>query len=170
MAYSDYGAFVYLNGERRTDKENVGVYDTDEASLPSGLRVYANIMKHPDGCEWFDHSHHGVMGDGRVRVGCYKQGWPEVYEWEDGKDKPTRYTFGELSLKFGWDDYEEYGDTRYAADKYDEEFDFLGWHFHFWGDDYGDTPRYGATMSRDGETWKCDYDFMFWDGEVEDGE
>ena len=33
MAYSDYGAFVYLNGERRTDKEDVGVYDTDEASL-----------------------------------------------------------------------------------------------------------------------------------------
>lgn len=42
MAYSDYGAFVYLNGERRTDKEDVGVYDTDEASLPAGLRVFAN--------------------------------------------------------------------------------------------------------------------------------
>lgn len=49
MAYSDYGAFVYLNGERRTDKEDVGVYDTDEASLPTGLRVYANIMKHHGG-------------------------------------------------------------------------------------------------------------------------
>lgn len=108
-----------------------------------------------------DRSHHGVMGDGSVRVGCYKQRWPEVYEWEDGKDKPTRYTFDDLSRKFGWDDYEEYDDTRYAADKYDKEFDFLGWHFHFWGDDNGDTPRYGATMSRDGETWECDYDCMF---------
>lgn len=122
MAYNDYGAFVYLNGERRTDKEDVGVYDTDEASLLSGLRVYANIMKHPDGFEWFEFSHHGVMGDGNVRVGCYKQGWPEVYKWEDGKDKPTRYTFDDLSRKFGWDDYEEYDDTRYAADKYAEEF------------------------------------------------
>lgn len=123
MAYSDYGAFVYLNGERRTDKEDVGVYDTDEGSLPTRLRIYANIMKHPGGCcEWFEHSHHGVMGDGSVRVGCYKQGWPEVYKWEDGKDKPTRYTFDDLSRKFGWDDYEEYDDTRYAADKYDEEF------------------------------------------------
>ena len=71
MAYSDYGAFVYLNGERRTDKEDVGVYDIDE------------------------------------------------------------------------------------------EFDFLGWHFHFWGDDFGGTPKYGATMSRDGEAWECDYDYMF---------
>lgn len=40
MAYNDYGAFVYLNGKRRTDKEDVGVYDVDEAYLPSGLRVY----------------------------------------------------------------------------------------------------------------------------------
>ena len=45
MAYSDYGAFVYLNGKRRTDKEDVGVYDTDEASTPTGMRVFANIMK-----------------------------------------------------------------------------------------------------------------------------
>lgn len=48
MAYSDYGAFVYLNGESRTDKEDVGVYDTDEGSLPTGLRVHANIMRHHD--------------------------------------------------------------------------------------------------------------------------
>lgn len=116
MAYSDYGAFVYLMD---------------------------------GGGEWFEFSHHGVMGDGSVRVGCYKQGWPEVYEWEDGKDKPTIYTFDDLSRKFGWDDYEEYGDTRLVADEYDEEFDFLGWHFHFWGDDTGGTPRYGATMSRE---------------------
>lgn len=45
MAYNDYGAFVYLNGKRRTDKEDVGVYDTDEASLPSGLRVFTNQLK-----------------------------------------------------------------------------------------------------------------------------
>lgn len=100
-------------------------------------------------------------GDCRGCGECYKQGWPEVYEWEDGEDKPTIYTFDALSRRFGWDGYEEYGDTRYAADEYDEEFDFLGWHFHFWGDDTGGTPRYGATMSRDGETWECDYDCMF---------
>lgn len=161
MAYSDYGAFVCLNGERRTDKEDVGVYDTDEASLPSGLRVFANIMKRDGGGEWFEFSHHGVMGDGSVRVGCYKQGWPEVYEWEDGKDEPIQYTFDDLSRKFGWDDYKEYGDERYAPDEYDKEFDFLGWHFRFWGDNIGGTPKYGATMSRDGETWECDYDYMF---------
>lgn len=161
MAYSDYGAFVYLNGKRRKDKEDVGVYNTDGASPFSRLIVYANIMKLGCGGEWFMLSHHGVLGDGSVRVGCYKQGWPEVYEWEDGKDKPTIYTFDDLSRKFGWNDYEEYDNRRHAADEYDKEFDFLGWHFHFWGDDYSNTPKYGATMSSDGETWKCDYDYMF---------
>lgn len=161
MAYSDYGAFVYLNGKRREDKEDVGVYDTDEASLPSGLRIYANIMKHPDGCEWFEHSHHGVMGDGIIRVGCYKQGWPELYEWGNGKDKPTLYTFDDLSRRFGWDDYELYGDERYPTDEYDKEFDFLGWHFNFWGDDCGGTPKYGATMSCNKEHWACTYDYGF---------
>lgn len=163
MAYSDYGAFVYHNGKRRRDKEDVGVYDTDEASLPTGLRVYANIAKLSESgkWEWYKNSHHGVMGDGRVRVGCYKQGWPEIYEWEDGKDEPTKYTFDYLSRKFGWDDYKEYNGKRYEPDEYDKEFDFLGWHFNFWGDVDGGTPKYGATMSRDGETWDCNYDYMY---------
>lgn len=161
MAYCDYGAFVYLNGKRRTDKEDIGVYDTDEVSLPFGLRVYANIIKHPDDFEWFVHLRHGVMGDGSVRVGCYKQSWPEVYEWEDGRNEPTQYTFDGLSRKFGWDDYREYGNTRFALYEYDKEFDMLGWHFHFWGDICGGTPKYGATMSRNGETWMCNYDYMF---------
>lgn len=161
MAYSDYGAFVHLNGERRTDKEDVGVYDTDEASLPSGLRVYANIIKHAGGGEWFEFPHHGVIGDGNVRVGCYKQGWPEIYEWEDGKNMPILYTFDDLSRKFGWDDYEEYGGKRYAPGKYDKEFDFLGCHFCFCGDDNDSTPRYWAAMSCDGEIWDCTYGYMF---------
>ena len=32
MAYSDYGAFVYLNGERRTDKEDVGIVTREESN------------------------------------------------------------------------------------------------------------------------------------------
>ena len=161
MAYSDYGAFVYLNGERRTDKEDVGVYDADEACLPSGLRVFANLMKLNGDGKWFESSHHGVLGDGRVRVGCYKQGWPELYEWEDDKDEPTQYTFDNLSRKFWWDDYIEYSGRRFAPEEYDKEFDFLGYHFHFSGDDNGGTPKYCATMISDGEIWNCQYDYWF---------
>lgn len=161
MAYGDYGAFVYLNGERRTDKEDAGVYGTDGGPRPTGPRAHAGTMGHRGGFERFELPHHGVMGDGSVRVGCHKQGWPEVYAWGDGEDEPTAYTFDDLSRKFGWDGYREHGGTRCAADEYDEEFDLLGWHFHFWGDDTGGTPRYGATMGRGGETWECDYDYMF---------
>lgn len=163
MAYSDYGAFVYLNGKRRKDKEDVGVYDTDEATLPQGMRVWANIIKNIDGGEdkWWKGSHHGVMGDGYVRVGCYKQGWPELYIWEDGKDEPTAITYDCLSRKFGWDDFNEYRGIRYAPYTYHKEFDFHGWHFTFDGDECGDTPKYSAEMERDGEHWECDYDYGF---------
>ena len=34
MAYSDYGAFVYLNGERRTDKEDLSCGHTFDTSCP----------------------------------------------------------------------------------------------------------------------------------------
>lgn len=163
MAYSDYGAFVYMNDCRRPDKEDVGVFDTEEASLPSGLRIYANIMKNMENGEdrWWKHSHHGVMGDGDVRVACYKQGWPFIYYWEDGEDDSSFVTYDSLSRKFGWDDFDEYGGIRYAPCAYHKEFDFHGWHFTFDGNDYGGTPKYSAEMERDGEHWKCDYDYMF---------
>ncbi|RGJ47440.1 hypothetical protein DXD59_00655 [Olsenella sp. TM06-36] len=160
MAYSDYGAFVYMNDCRRPDKEDVGVFDTEEASLPSGLRIYANIMKNMENGEdrWWKHSHHGVMGDGDVRVACYKQGWPEIWVWEAGEAEPTQYDFDGLSRRFGWDDFDEYGGSRFALDSYDKKFDLLGWHFRFWGDECDSKPAYGASMTRDGETWECEYD------------
>ncbi len=46
MAYSDYGAFVFCNNERREDKEDVALFATDEetfgehsAEIPSGARI-----------------------------------------------------------------------------------------------------------------------------------
>ena len=78
MAYSDYGAFVHLNDKRRRDKEDVGVYDTDESVFPSGVRVYANIIKNGSGkVPWYRHSQHGVMGDGDTRVAS-----PDEYDHE----------------------------------------------------------------------------------------
>lgn len=137
MAYGDYGAFVYLNGKRRTDKEDTETYD-GSGDL-----------------------YHGVMGDGSVRVCCYKQGWPVIYYWEDGEDDSSFVTYDCLSRKFGWDDFYEYGGIRYAPYTYHKEFDFHGWHFTFDGDECGGTPKYSAEMEHDGEHWECDYDYMF---------
>lgn len=83
MAYSNWGAFVYENGKRRFDKEDVGVFNTDEHTCPSGLRIFANIMKNqdkfPEGkIPWYTHSHHAVLGDREVRLCGYKSS-PELW-------------------------------------------------------------------------------------------
>ena len=68
MAYGNYGAFVYQNGKRRPDKEDCLLFETD-----------------PNPPEDFSDYCHGVMGDGNIRVKCYKQGLPQIYELQDGK-------------------------------------------------------------------------------------
>ena len=91
MAYSNWGAFVYKDGARRKDREDVGVFDDDEKDVPSGLRIFANIIKgrekygsDPSAQPWFEDSHHAVLGDGPVRLAGYKYK-PELYRVaEDG--------------------------------------------------------------------------------------
>lgn len=170
MAYSDYGAFVYRNGERRRDKEDVGVYDTDEANLPSGMRVYANIIKNMDrDAQWWEHSHHGVMGDGPVRVGCYKQGFPEFYVWPDGADGPTAVSQASVVDANGWGGEEFVSEFRgNAYIDYDYElYDFHvpgcdGYLFSATGHTLTEAPAYWARMVEpDGTVWECDYDYGY---------
>ena len=54
MAYSNWGAFVYCDGIRREDKEDCTLFE----GYP--------VKSFADYC-------HGVMGDGDIRVKCYKQ-------------------------------------------------------------------------------------------------
>lgn len=89
MAYSNWGAFVQLNGERRPDKEDVGVFDTDEAFAPTGARKFLNILKnHAEGTEndWSRRSHHAVLGDGPVRLCGYRNN-PELWIIENEEVK-----------------------------------------------------------------------------------
>lgn len=85
MAYSNWGAFVYRNSERRTDKEDVEVFDTDEAAVPTGYRIFANILKNKDRDDdnWANHSHHAVLGDGPVRLCCGYKCYPELWHMTD---------------------------------------------------------------------------------------
>jgi hypothetical protein len=147
VAYSDYGAFVYKNGERRRDKEDVGVFDTDEANLPSGARILANILKRREtGGEWpwWKHSQHGVMGDGNIRVACYKQGFPTIYHWKDGEEEPTQID-PEKILGL---DYFDYPPT---------DWEYEGYKFHF---ESGE-PYEASMMEPDGTRWNCEYDYGF---------
>ena len=169
MAYSDYGAFVYKNEERRTDKEDVGVYDTDEANLPSGIRVFANILKNKDReVEWWERSQHGVMGDGPVRVACYKQGFPSFYVWRDGDEKPTLIPEEEIISHNGWDDgyVSEYNGKKYVGfDYWFEDFTvpgLEGYTFSAHGSSGDEAPAYSARMVEpDGSVWECNYDYGY---------
>lgn len=170
MAYSDYGAFVYLNGKERQDKEDVGVYDTDEADLPSGLRIFANIMKNNKNkyTEWWQHSQHGVMGDGAVRVACYKQGFPTIYYWKKGDDKPLELRSDAIIRKLGlekekyvWHDED---DDEYSFDfAYPEiHFEYEGYNFTFISSTYTQSRHYHAEMGcPNGDSWYCNYDYGF---------
>jgi hypothetical protein len=90
MAYSNWGGFVYRDGVRRTDREDVAVFNDEDKDLPSGARIFANIQRnmarHPGGnYPWYEHSHHVVLGDGMVRLCGYKRS-PELWYAMDPGD------------------------------------------------------------------------------------
>lgn len=131
MAYSDYGAFVWCNGERRTDKE-------DSVAYASLLLPRTN---------WLKNEHHGVMGDGDIRVICHKQGLPEIWERTDDDFKEVEY-FDEDT------DFYSYGEI---------DFEYKGYCFKFKScNPYDDDDHYIAEMTEpNGTFWKCEYDYMF---------
>lgn len=87
MAYNNYGAFVFQDGKRRRDREDVAVFDDENNELPSGARIFANIQKRiadghgaeGGGQPWWEHTHHAVLGDGDVRLAGYKNYAAELY-------------------------------------------------------------------------------------------
>ena len=160
MAYSDYGALVYCNGTRRTDKEDAPLFATDEEAfgedinnIPSGLRIWANILHIDTQCtkdesrEDYIRTHiaHGVLGDGDVRVRCYKQGLPTVWEQDE---------FGELQqLEFTHDsDPYHYGIIRFT---------YKGYTFNFVDAETEGNHYVAEMITPDGEEWSCDYDYEF---------
>lgn len=151
MAYSDYGAFVWCNGRRRQDKEDVATFATDEETfgmssddIPSGLRIWVSLLKQRNGdkdVEWVNHIHHGVMGDGNIRVMCHKQGLPEIYE----------------ATETGFEEIKYYDDDTSSYDYGTIEFEYKDHKFVF---ESGEPYR--AVMTEpDGTVWECEYDYGF---------
>lgn len=153
MAYSDYGAFVYKNGERRKDKENVALFATDEETfgtssenIPSGLRIWMSLIHEKESDKsvdrWLTNIHHGIMGDGPVRVMCHKQGLPEIYErLEDGEIKKVDFADEDI-------DYFDYDSI---------EYEYKGYQFTF----SSNRPYVAEMVEPDGTRWRCEYDY--WD-------
>ena len=158
MAYSDYGAFVYCNGERRRDKEDNALFSTDEetfgtdsANIGSGARIFAALLKaKADGRPLTVATHiaHGVMGDGPIRVRCYKQGRPQIFELlEDGSIEEVKQR--DKRDDEDWLDY-EYG---YGT----ERFEYKGYSF-VWE---SGRPNEAEMIEPDGTRWLCEYDYGY---------
>ena len=160
MAYSDYGAFVTCNGERRTDKEDVAVFASDidtfgdnVDNIPSGLRIWAHLIykrsdketpDYPDK-DWVEYIHHGIMGDGPMRVVCHKQGLPGIYYWPEEAEYPEKIVIPETE-----NDFDRWGD-------YDIEYESHGYKFHF----TSGKPYLAVMDEPDGTHWECTYDYLY---------
>ena len=151
MAYSDYGAFVWLNGNRREDKEDVATFATDEETfgedsinIPSGMRIFASLLKQKENgkeVDWVNHIHHGILGDGNIRVMCHKQGLPRIYEASEN----------------GFEEIKFYNDE---TDYYDYDpiyFEYKGYKFYF----VSGEPYKARMITPDGDEWECEYDYEY---------
>ena len=148
MAYSDYGAFVWLNGERREDKEDVATFATDEKTfgtssenIPSGARIWVSILNQKGKeVEWVNHIHHGILGDDNIRVMCHKQGLPSIYEATEKGFNKIEYC-GE--------------DTDYF--EYNIKYEYKGYKFHF----ESGKPYSAKMITPKGDIWECKYDYFY---------
>ena len=165
MAYSDYGAFVYRNGERRQDKEDAPLFATDEETfgadintIPSGARIWVSLMhskKTGRELDWLNSIHHGIVGDGPVRVLCHKYGLPEIYDL-GCKDGPKKIDYYDAE-KTGSDDFEAFSFEFVASDYQTYKFFF----------DHDDT--YTVEMTEpDGTLWTCTYGYGYGAGFEDD--
>ena len=139
MAYSDYGAFVYCNGSRRRDKEDVAVFASDEETL---------LKRGGEPTTWFGNIHHGIMGDGNIRVACHKQGLPEIWEATDDGFVEVQYADDDV-------DYYYFGTIT---------FEYKGYKFRF----ISGEPYQANMTTPDGDTWSCYYDYAYGAGFEDD--
>lgn len=127
MAYCDYGAEVYMNGQRRRDKEDCVLFEF-----------------YPDPPEDFSDYCHGLMGDGDIRVKCYKQGLPKIFELQNGVEKNVEF------VPEGVDHF-EYDDVL---------FEYKGYKFKF----VSDRPFTAYMTEPNGTKWECHYDYHYGSG------
>ena len=129
MAYSNYGAYVYCNGERRDDKEDVLLFE--DITVKS----------------WAEYCH-GVLGDGVIRVRCYKQYAPEIFEkLDDGTIVKISYN-------------NDIDSDPYSFFNFNISFKHNGYKFSFKSGE----PNYARMIEPDGTKWECFYDYEYGSG------
>lgn len=195
MAYSDWGAFVYKDGHRRRDREDVAIYEEGN-DLPSNLRIFANIINNSDFSNRASNCHHAVLGDGLVRIGCMKDGIGTIFSLNAETGEITEYDSDDIVRANLGDVFVEWDDTPMPEDMTKEEtdayfsrndayskqfyspysysFDINGVHCEFEAiapdpeDDIIVYPRYRAKLvESDGSVWYGFYDYLYGAGHTD---
>lgn len=78
MAYNNYGAFVWRNGERAESHEDAVLERLDGGS--GGQAIYDHLTGDTGG-----DLYHAVLGDGEWRLGVYKTTFPYLWHHENGR-------------------------------------------------------------------------------------
>lgn len=193
MAYNDYGAFVYKDGRRRTDKEDVPAFAEGDTDLGPGSRIYASLMRRM--AEQADEDsatppnplddgriYHGVLGDGPVRVCLYKQGmWPIRIVAVDDDGKVTELDADDVIRSYSHDyvhwhpgmseeeskahDRQVYGPYLYRAEVRGHLIEFEARE-----EDGVAKPNFRARMEcPDGSVWEAWYDALYGAGHLDVG-
>ena len=114
MAYSNWGAFVYCNGERRKDKEDVYAFDVDE------------MEKQRQNDQHIDTGSHAVLGDKEIRLCAYKT-YPRLWRLRDGRVEKIDIESFLIGKELSEDDVEVFANYegevdgfKFTANRYEE--------------------------------------------------
>lgn len=160
MAKTNYNAVVYCDGERMDNRVFAPIYaDCAETLIENygWLKAIESSCKNDDEQALFHRAVNGVLGDGNIRVLCFKQCLPLVFEKVNGVIHQIDY------LRFPKFKGEKIDGTNWGK----LEFEYNGYKFKFKSRKFkknGETKKpYIATMTTpDGYKWKCKYDYGCW--------
>ena len=146
MAYSDYGANVYLNGESMPEYEDAYIYDNDEGG---GWKQACCVADASDPYHWLTSIHHGIVGDNKIRIICHKQHLPDLYVLVENRIKQINIAdiTGIEIPSFNWGRV---------------EFQYKGYLFELTsGDPYEeDSPCVAGLTTPSGDIWMCEYNYF----------
>lgn len=160
MAYGDYGAIVLKNGIRRYYKEDVAIFTDPEETfgtsvenVASDWRIFQSLIKSDNDnreITWLTHIHHGILGDGNIRVLIHKDNAPEIYECIDGV--AVRVEIPQQLMQ-----YDE--DKRII---YHFQYEYKGYKFTFnRGNPFDNEFNEISMIEPDGTLWSCVYGYGY---------
>lgn len=144
MAYCDYGARVYVDGRLEDGYCDACIfYDSSKSKIEQEWAEAASKIKNEADKRWIETIHHGVLGNGNIRVMCHKQGLPQIYELINGQIEIVDYEKICVGKEL---DYYDYGQVDFSYKEHDFIFD--------------SGRPYSATMVEpNGTVWICEYDY-----------